>query len=82
MENTKRQTDVFSFSRNFTESSDYKSKLTMVRNSGVESSVEIDLIVRWLWYFIKYYENDEEVDLSIGEWVHHWQWQHGTPRTG
>ena len=27
--------------------------------------IEIDLIVHWFWYFIKYYGNFEEVDLAM-----------------
>ena len=23
------------------------------------------MIIRWLWYFIKYYENEEEVNLAM-----------------
>ena len=50
--------------RNFTEHSSYKSHLSRTREKGYQSSVEVDTVVRWLWYFIKYYETPEEVNLS------------------
>ena len=50
--------------RNFTEDSKYKSKLSATRKRSWKSSVEVDVVVRWLWYFIKYYESPEEVDLA------------------
>jgi hypothetical protein len=51
--------------RNFTNHSDYKSRLATVRNSSVNNSVEVSLITRWLWYFIKHYETEEEVNLAM-----------------
>ncbi|KAL7534014.1 hypothetical protein ACHAXR_005588 [Thalassiosira sp. AJA248-18] len=54
--------------RNFTEDSKYKSMLSSTRKRCWKSSVEVDVIVRWLWYFIKYYESPEEVDLA---WHYH-----------
>ena len=57
--------------RNFTESSDYKSMLVQARKESVEASIEIDLIVRWMWYLIKYYENDTEVDFAIKLFKHY-----------
>lgn len=51
--------------RNFTEDSKYKSKISAARKTGVSTSIEIDMIVRWLWYFIKYYECADEVDLAM-----------------
>jgi N-glycosylase/DNA lyase len=35
------------------------------RNRDATSRIEIDLVVRWLWYFIKYYETEEEINLSM-----------------
>ena len=51
--------------RNLTEDSNYKSKFTAARKSSVNASIEVDAFVKWLWYFIKYYESQEEVDLSM-----------------
>ena len=51
--------------RNFTNDPKYKSKISAARKSDVKTSVEIDVIIRWLWYFIKYYENEEEVNLAM-----------------
>ncbi|KAL7449649.1 hypothetical protein ACHAWC_001688 [Mediolabrus comicus] len=50
--------------RNFTEHSSYKSHLSRTREKGYQSSVKVDTVVRWLWYFIKYYETPKEVNLS------------------
>ena len=39
--------------------------LTKVKNSSILSKIEIDVIERWLWYFIKNYETKEEVELCL-----------------
>ena len=51
--------------RNFTEDSTYKAILTSARTRSVESSIEVDVLVNWLWYFIKHYESLEEVEFSM-----------------
>ena len=38
--------------------------LDMERDAGIFGRLEIDIIVRWMWYFIKYYKTMEEVELS------------------
>ena len=50
--------------RNFTHSTDYKSMLDIERDKDILGRLEIDLIVRWMWYFIKNYKTMEEVELS------------------
>ena len=49
--------------RNFTQDSKYKPTLTRVKNSCVLSKIEVDVLERWLWYFIKNYETEEEVNF-------------------
>ena len=51
--------------RNLTEDSKYKAKFTAARKTSVRASIEVDTIVKWLWYFIKNYESKEEVDLAM-----------------
>ena len=51
--------------RNFTQLPKYKPTLTRVKNSSVLSKIEIDVLERWLWYFIKNYETKEEVDFCL-----------------
>ena len=29
------------------------------------SKAEMDMLLRWLWYFCKHYENNEQVDLAL-----------------
>ena len=50
--------------RNFTEHATYKSKLSATKKRSHQDSIEVDTIVKWLWYFIKYYESPEEVDFA------------------
>ena len=59
-----RHCEWHKINRNFTEHSSYKSHLSRTRDKGYQSSVEVNTVVRWLWYFIKYYETPEEVKLS------------------
>ena len=51
--------------RNLKSDSKYKSKIGSVREKGVNSKAEIDMVLRWLWYFCKHYENKEQVDLAL-----------------
>lgn len=51
--------------RNLKSDSKYKSKIGSVREKGVNSKAEIDMLLRWLWYFCKHYENGEQVDLAL-----------------
>lgn len=50
--------------RNFTHSVEYKSILDHERNKSVYGRIEIDIIVNWMWYFIKHYKTMEEVEMS------------------
>ena len=51
--------------RNLKNDSKYKSKIAAVRDRNVNSRVEIDIFLRWLWYYCKHYENDDQVDLAL-----------------
>ena len=51
--------------RNLTSDAKYKSILVHEKNKSIFTRVEIDLIVKWLWYFIKHYENSDEVEFSM-----------------
>ncbi|KAL7524185.1 hypothetical protein ACHAWF_000847 [Thalassiosira exigua] len=51
--------------RNFTNKSYYKATLCQAKTSNIMCRVEIDNIVKWLWYLVKYYINEEEVNLSF-----------------
>ena len=50
--------------RNFTSNVEYRGLLDAARDKDIFGNVEIDVIVRWMWYFIKYYRNMEEVEMS------------------
>jgi len=50
--------------RNFTSNSEYKGILDSERDKSILGRVEIDGIVRWMWYFIKHYRTMEEVEMS------------------
>ena len=39
--------------------------LSKKRTRALFPRVEIDLIVKWLWYFIKHYENSDEAEFSM-----------------
>ncbi len=53
--------------RNFTQDSKkYSSLLSRIKKSCILSKIEMDVLERWLWYFIKEYESDEEVKLCMG----------------
>ena len=51
--------------RNFTQDPKYKPTLTRLKNSCILSRIEVDVLERWLWYFIKNYETKEEVDFCL-----------------
>jgi len=51
--------------RDFTNHTDFKSLLAQVRNSSIDNSVEVALIVRMMWYCIKHYETKEELELAL-----------------
>ena len=51
--------------RNLTEDAKYKSKFLSEKDKDVGACVEIDVIVRWLWHFIKYYETKEESNVAM-----------------
>lgn len=51
--------------RNFTNNAKYKSLLAKVRESSVDNSIEISLITRFMWYCIKHYETEEELELAF-----------------
>ena len=50
--------------RNLTSNVEYRGLLDAARDKDIFGNVEIDVIVRWMWYFIKYYRNMEEVEMS------------------
>ena len=50
--------------RNFTHHVQYKSILDAAKDKDIFGRLEIDIIVRWMWYFIKYYKTMEEVEMS------------------
>lgn len=53
--------------RNFTQDSKkYSSLLSRIKNSCILSKIEMEVLERWLWYFIKEYESDEELKLCMG----------------
>ena len=43
---------------------EYRGILDGERDKDIFGRVEIDIIVRWMWYFIKYYKNMGEVEMS------------------
>lgn len=51
--------------RNFTNDSKYKSILAAAKNSNIFTRAEIDVFVRWLWYCVKHYEDEDEVQFSL-----------------
>ena len=51
--------------RNFTEGKEYKSMLTKIKNSCILSKLEIDVLERWLYFFIKEYETPEEAKFCM-----------------
>ncbi|KAL7529078.1 hypothetical protein ACHAWF_002826, partial [Thalassiosira exigua] len=51
--------------RNFINESYYKATLCQAKTSDIMCRVEIDTIVKWLWYLVKHYINEEEVNLSF-----------------
>ena len=42
----------------------YHTSLCAVKTSNIMSRVEIDVIVRWLWYFVKHYINSDKIEFS------------------
>ncbi|KAL7551652.1 hypothetical protein ACHAWF_014837 [Thalassiosira exigua] len=51
--------------RNFLSDPEYKASICEAKADSVLTRVEIDIIVKWLWYLVKYYVSDEEVALSF-----------------
>ncbi|KAL7539501.1 hypothetical protein ACHAXR_009346 [Thalassiosira sp. AJA248-18] len=51
--------------RNFTNDPQYKSLLANAKNINISSRIEVDVVVRWLWYFVKHYEDQSEIELSM-----------------
>ena len=43
----------------------YTSILATERDKNNVCRVEVDVFIKWLWYFIKYYKNADEVELSM-----------------
>ena len=39
--------------------------LAEAKNLGILSRIEVDTIIRRLWYFIKHYKTMDEINLSI-----------------
>ena len=51
--------------RNFTHHQDYKAILAAEQKTNVNSRIEIAMLVRWMWYFVKYYQLKSEVVFSF-----------------
>ncbi|KAL7548079.1 hypothetical protein ACHAWF_011362 [Thalassiosira exigua] len=51
--------------RNFLSDSKYKASICEAKSDSILTRVEIDIIVRWMWYLVKYYVSDEEVEFSF-----------------
>ena len=51
--------------RNLVNGPDYKAVLSEAKNHSVESRVEVDVIIRYMWYLIKHYEDANEVQCSL-----------------
>ena len=39
--------------------------LSMEKDNNIFSRVEVDIFVKWLWYFIKYYEDEDKVSFCM-----------------
>ncbi len=39
--------------------------LAAEHNKSINCHIEIEMIVQWIWYFIKYYQDKNEVELSF-----------------
>ena len=50
--------------QNFTNTLKYHASLCAVKSSNIMLRIEINVIVKWLWYFVKHYLNSEEIKLS------------------
>ena len=50
--------------RNFTDSPQYKAVLAAAKNKSILARAEIDVFIRWMWYFAKHYETVEEINIS------------------
>ena len=50
--------------QNFTNNPTYHASLCAVKSSYIMLRIEIDVIMKWLWYFVKHYLNLEEIELS------------------
>ncbi|KAL7549107.1 hypothetical protein ACHAWF_012377 [Thalassiosira exigua] len=51
--------------RDFLSDSKYKASICEAKSDSILTRVEIDIIVRWMWYLVKYYVSDEEVEFSF-----------------
>ena len=51
--------------RNLINDSKYHSLIQKVRDSSIANRVEVDVVIRWLWYFIKHYETEQEISLAM-----------------
>ena len=51
--------------RNLKCDSKYRAKFAAARDKGIHSRVEVDMVLRFMWYFCKHYENNEQVDLAL-----------------
>jgi len=49
---------------NYVSHSKYKSTIAATKSSSIMARAEVDMILCWLWYFLKHYELQEEIRLS------------------
>ena len=49
---------------NFTNSPQYKAMLVAAKNKSILARAEIDVFIRWMWYFAKHYETVKEINIS------------------
>ena len=50
--------------RNYVSHPKYKSTIAATKSLSIMARAEVDMLLRWLWYFTKHYELEEEIRLS------------------
>ena len=50
--------------RNLTDSPEYKAMLVAVKKKSILARAEIDVFIRWMWYFAKHYETVKAINIS------------------
>ena len=51
--------------RNLTNHHNFKGSIAALRNTNVSGGIEFDMIIKWLWSFLKELETEEEANLSM-----------------